>query len=368
MAEIEIEKELFYNRRSELSSSSSLTDSVAGPARQQYQLKLAIDEFDNKDLSWANGSEPDQIIILSLLSHAKLLFQNREYRLAINLLRNILSRAPDYPIALEMMGQCLLSTSRFDEALKCFRALVKIRCDNDSLCLVADTLYLLELDDQALIVYLDVLKRGGAPTSMLFSVYKNLGNISVRAGDYDAGEEYYDKAYTLAPESDVLLVNYGTLEIQRERFDEALARFRRAVEVNGENDRAWVGLAMVHRHKGDLELARANIERAMDICSAKPANVANRTALRLIIEWGLQDGAIDSVISHLQNYLSGNGEDAEMAFSLAKVFTYVGRLAEARLEVERVLALDPTLEGVASLKAGLDKEIKRQNHLEAELS
>jgi tetratricopeptide (TPR) repeat protein len=336
------------------------SDVAAGPARLLSQLKAALDEFDHGPEAVAEQAaeklppvpdHPDVVAVL--MKNAGILIENREYRLASNILRNVLMRVPDHPQALRSMGRCLMETSRYDEALKCFKALAKVTRTAEAFVLVADTLYLLENDGPALAAYREALRSVIADEARLFAIYKNLGNIHVRAGDFEAAEEFYNKAYTIDPNSDVLLVNYGTLEIQRERFDEAVDRFRRAVEVNSENDRAWVGLAMVHRQKGDFELARANIERAMDI------NPSNRTALKLVIDWGVQDGAFNVVIARLQDYLGINGEDAEMAFILAKVFTHVGRLNDARIEIERVLALDPSMEGAEPLKIALDREISR---------
>jgi len=318
-------------------------------------------------------------IVSELMRNARFLIANRERRMALNILRGVLQREPDHVEALLETGLCLRETGRIEEALKTFRALIRIHRDARTLALLAETLYLMERDKEALAIYRDVLrlvasespsefkpepplepesesklKSESDPDPMrLFETYKNVGNIHVRAGDFESAEEYYDKAYTLCPDSDTLMVNYGTLELQRERLGEAVLRFRRAVELNPGNDRGWVGLAMVHRLMGDHELACANIERALDI------NGNNRTALRLAVDWSAQDHRFGAATSRLQDYITANGEDAEMAFVLAKMFTQMGRLREARLEMERVLALDPGIEGGESLKAALDREIAR---------
>ncbi|MES2856060.1 MAG: tetratricopeptide repeat protein, partial [Bdellovibrionota bacterium] len=191
---------------------------------------------------------------------------------------------------------------------------------------------------------------------ILFEVYKNVGNIHVRAGDFDAAEEFYDKAYTIRPNSDILLVNYGTLEIQRENHESALERFRAAVAVNANSDRAWVGLALVHRAMGDLELAKGNVERALDI------NDSNRTAIRLSVEWAIQDHEFGSALRRLEEYVAGKGsEDSEICFIFSKLLVQVGRLTEARIELERVLALDPTVEGGIALAKILDKARAESN-------
>jgi tetratricopeptide (TPR) repeat protein len=318
------------------------SDVGAGPATTRENLSEALARFD----------ESDPVIPL-LMKNANILVENREHRLAINILRSVLLRQPMHLEAIEQMGICQRELARPEEALKCFRELARFRRDARAMSLVAETLYLMEKDQQALDTYLEVLRQVGSDDQRLFEIYKNIGNIYVRAGDYDLAEEFYNKAYTLFSDSDVLMVNYGTLEIQRGAFEEALLRFRRAVEINPSNDRGWVGLAILHRQMGDAELASANVARALDIC------FDNRTALRLAVDWAAQDHVLSSVIPRLEQYLASHGEDAEIAFMLGKVFANEGRFMESRLELERVLALDPEIEGAESLRRALDKEIGR---------
>jgi tetratricopeptide (TPR) repeat protein len=314
---------------------------AAGQARPKEQMAQAIAEFD----------EPAGLIEV-LMKNAAILVAAKEYRLATNILRGVLIRRPDHSDALLQMGFCLREEGRLDEALKCFRALARQSFEGQ--VLVAETYYLSERDDLALASYREVLKRVVDNSDLLFEIYKNIGNIHVRAGDFEAAEEFYNKAYTIHPTSDVLMVNYGTLEIQRGAFAEAVERFRRAVDLNPSNDKAWVGLGLVHRQMGDQELSWANIQRALDI------NGKNRTAIRLIFDWGVTDGKWNDTIIRLQSYLQSDGGDAEVGFMLAKVFTQIGRYPEARIELERVLALDPAIEGGEPLRIALDAEIRKQ--------
>lgn len=324
---------------------------AAGPARPLSLLNQALVEFDGDESS--REAEYQAVLI----RNARILMEAREYRLALNLLRDLLIRAPRHEQGLTCMGLALRELGRYEQALQCFRALAKTERKQEAQLMIAETYYLGERDELALAAYREVLKGGpnsqplGEPS--LFDIYKNIGNIHVRAGDFEAAEESYHKAHTLSPESDVLLVNYGTLEIQRENFESALLRFRRAVEINPENDKGWVGLSLVHRRMGDLELSWANVQRALDI------NGRNRTAIRLVVEWAVADKRFEIAISRLQEYLEADGEDAEMSFTLAKIFTHVGRLHEARLEMERVLALDPTVEGGEAVRAALDRELAK---------
>lgn len=331
---------------------SQLSDVSAGVARPLTQSGLALAEFDQEiDSASSRLDEVSEV----LLKHANVLYAAKEYRLALTLLRNLLMRKPNSPEAILKMGLCFREEARYEEALKCFRALLKVESEFRRLAQVhvAEILYLSERDQLALSAYREILKQPIENPTLLFDIYKNVGNIHVRSGDFEAAEEFYDKAYVLNPSSDVLMVNYGTLEIQRECLEAAVQRFRRAVEINSNSDKGWVGLALVHRQMGDHELAWANVQRSLDI------NKKNRTAIRLLVEWAVADQLFDESILRLQRYLEVDGEDAEMSFTLAKILTHVGRLVEARVEIERVLALDPAAEGASQLKLALDTEIFR---------
>ncbi len=324
----------------------------AGIARPVERLEEAISEFDQTPHD--SGLKPalsPQAIIEILMKNAEILIAAGDHRLAINILRNVLMREPLHAQALRHLGLSLRSDARYDEALKCFKALAKTAMRTEGMMLVAETLYLCERDDMALSCYREVLKSVVSDQRQLFEIYKNIGNVHVRAGDYESAEEFYNKAYVIHPESDVLMVNYGTLEIQRDNFSDAVNRFRRAVDLNPQNDKGWVGLALVHRQMGDLELSWANVQRALDI------NSINRTALRLVVDWGVADGKLAIAVTRVQDYLEAEGEDAEMCLTLAKIFTHLGRLMDARTEMERVLALDPAIEGGEALAAALDHEL-----------
>lgn len=341
--------------------SKNSSDAVSGAVSESQRATLvnvsrAIAQFDAEPgVEVALPPIPTEVNVIDLLmKNARVLAANNETRLAFNILRNVLIRDSDYAPALKMMGDCLKAENRFEEALKCYRAFAKITRSTEANAAVAELYYLCERDEVALASYREVLKSVVTDAALLFEIYKNVGNIHTRAGDFDAAEEFYDKAYTLRPESDVLLVNYGTLEIQRGAWNEAVSRFRRAVEINPRSDRGWVGLAMVHRTMGDLELAKANLQRALDI------NSSNRTALRLVVDWAAQDHDFSSAIPRLQEYVGGAGcEDAEISFMLARTMVQAGHLRDARLEVERVLALDPAFENADALARALDRHLNQ---------
>lgn len=290
--------------------------------------------------------------VATYLTNARLLMKHEEHHLALNILRQASNKDSKNPVTLGLLGDCLEHKMNFEEALIVRRAAVAIDYGFESLHKYATLLYKMGRDQEALDKYYEALALLTEESPLLFELYKNMGNIFVRQGDFDGAEEYYSKAYTMNTQSDVLLVNFGTLEVQRNDFGKSLYCFRQAIEVNSENDKAWVGLAMVHNHFGDIELAWANLETALDI------NPKNRTAAHLLANWAVRDLCHDKGIAALENYLAEVEQDEEMSLVLLNLYCTRGDIAKARIEIERVLLWNPSHQEVRDLK-------KKIRHLEA---
>ncbi len=303
--------------------------------------------------------EFDSELVNSWIQHAAVLIRHREFKTAHTLLRHSLAKEPTRVEAIGLLALCLEKTEKWEEAVKCRRALVRLSPTVENRIALANLFYSLEDDDQALQGYQEIILNDVIPEERSFEVYKNLGNIYVRRGDFEAAEDCYNRAFLVDSKSDALLVNFGTLEINRDNLEAATERFRSALILNDQNDRAWVGLALSHRSRGDFELSWANLERALDL------NPKNRTALKLLVEWSVRDGRVHAASERLESYLALDGEDAEMAFSFAKCLTLTGRLSEALLECERVVALDPEQEEALRLRRVLAERIHSESEKQA---
>ncbi|MGE5085311.1 MAG: tetratricopeptide repeat protein [Bacillota bacterium] len=318
--------------------------------RIYFDPQQAIEEFEAESQSEKSSSQDPRI--QKFLANARLLTKHREYSLALNLLRQASNYDSKNPVTLSMLAQVLEKTGRIDEALIAQKALLKVDYGFHSLFGFATSLYKMGRDQEALDKYYEALSVLTEENESLFELYKNMGNIFVRQGDFDGAEEYYNKAYTVNTKSDVLLVNFGTLEVQRNDFDKSLYCFRKAVEINPENDKAWVGLAMVHNQFGDVDLAWANLEAALDI------NPKNRTAAHLAANWGLRDGRVHKAIESLEAYLGTVEEDEDMSLVLINLFCSTNQMDKALLEIERVLLWNPDHKEVRDLKKKITHTVK----------
>lgn len=333
-------------KSSDISGVNSIPESFQEPSTKVYfDPQQAIAEFDAETQAEQKVAPPAvDARVAHFIQNARVLMKHREYPLAMNLLREASNRDSRNPVTLNLLANCLDRMSRSGESLIVRKNLAQIDYGFESLNGYATALYKAGRDQEALDKYFEALAVLTEETPALFEAYKNMGNIFVRQGDFDGAEEYYNKAYTLNPQSDILLVNFGTLEVQRNDFDKSLYCFRKAVEINPQNDKAWVGLAMVHSQFGDSELAWANLEAAIDI------NPQNRTAVHLAANWGLRDGKIQKAIEALQSYLATVEEDEDMSLVLINLMCTAGQVDQALLEMERVLLWNPDHKEVRELK------------------
>ncbi len=322
-----------------------------GHIENRNPLQHALKNFTRLDVPEFESEETARFFQAS-----RLLMQNCEYLPAQKLLRKVLNQAPYSSSAIFALAECARHLQQTDERLKLLKTLITLDDHPRHLLALADAFYENGADQMALDYYLQALALLSEDSPQLFSVYKNVGNIHVRAHDFESAEEYYNRAYILEPRSATLLVNFGTLAIQRERWEKAVQHFRDAVTFEPSFDAAWVGLSMVHRQFGDFDLSWANLFRALDL------NPLNTTALQLALSWVVKDQRWDQVAQSLQRYLVLADQDATMSLALSQLWFLKGNLADARLELTRTLALDPLIPGGQELTNLIEAEEAKRSH------
>jgi tetratricopeptide (TPR) repeat protein len=233
------------------------------------------------------------------------------------------------------LAKRLRSRGRLDEARKILGGVLKIDYRFETLHALGQVEYQLDQIDDSFTHLQAATLIAPEHSSEFFELFKTMGNIFVRRGDFDSAEDSYNKAHRIQPESDILHVNFGTLLIQQQAWDEACGRFRKALEINPENDKAWVGLAICHRVKSDHELAWGNVEAALEY------NPLNEVALGLALEWGAQDGREFRALDLIRGFLIEGGWNEKMSLAFAWLSWRRGDSQIARFELERLLAVNP---------------------------
>lgn len=188
---------------------------------------------------------------------------------------------------------------------KVLKQLLEVEMNHKNQILFAECLYKMADYPAALKILHSVLDEVENHEPLLFDVYKIMGNIYLKCGDIEAAEEKYNLAHAIDSQNEVLIVNYGVLAIQKSDFLEAKSRFVTVLAKHPENDLAWVGLGLVHRHFGDMDLSRACLLRALD------ENPYNKVAITQFYQWSIQDG-FDPSTEIIQHYMNRYPNDSEM--------------------------------------------------------
>ena len=246
-----------------------------------------------------------------LSKNAQLLIKEGELDEAIILLNRLLVQEPQNQWVLEKLGKCSLAVKDFSLAVDCYQRLI-MACGGRKYNLnLAHALYGAKQNDLALELYLSI--KNQLHGKDLYLAFMNLGNIFFQKKEFSEARKYYKEAIDFCPASDKARVNCGLLEVQAKNFNKALEYFRKAIELNSESDAAWVGLAIVHDEYGDLEIAWANLERALDI------HPFNEIALHLYFEWGIRDDKVSAVINKYQSILDQPFTSDVLLSHLAKI-------------------------------------------------
>ena len=135
---------------------------------------------------------------------------------------------------------------------------------------------------------------------------------------------------------DFLLWAQGLVYIKTEENQKALNYFRKAVELNPDNDQAWVSLGMMHKLMGDEALSIANLEKAIDV------NPYNAAALKQLTSFTLKNSdKFASTFAHLEFYLSEFCFDDEINLCNVQLLCQTKNWELAQLEVEKLILHEP---------------------------
>lgn len=273
---------------------------------------------------------------VSMIESARqVLLKNNEMYLANSLLASVLQKNQYNEAMIFELGKSYLKSTSYESAQKCFSHLKEVLNTFEAHFFYARSCEGLGEMQLARESYLDALLLPTVDSELLFEAYKNIGNIYLREQNIDVAEDFYHKAYSLNASSAPLMVNLGTLELQKTDSSGAIERFRMALKIDQRFSPAWVGIALSYHLFGDFEMAWASILRAVE-CDSK-----NSTALLLMSQWSIKNNAIDQTLNALINYFDQGLFEAPLSLAFIELCIHSNNYYLARWELERALLWDP---------------------------
>ncbi|MCB9072852.1 MAG: tetratricopeptide repeat protein [Bdellovibrionaceae bacterium] len=158
-------------------------------------------------------------------------------------------------------------------------------------------------DKEALSVCHNILDSYREDDGIIFLVFKMMGSIYQRANDFEAAEEYYNKAYAINSTDIDVQISIGYLYLQNQKMDLAREKFSNILLTNETILEARIGLALIHSNLGEYEVACANLAAVLDL------NPGHALALSLYTKWSnhCADGTYPQ--TYLDQYLKDHPSD-----------------------------------------------------------
>lgn len=293
---------------------------------------MFYEDFSNLDeFIYRSDSNPDPLQLVRLGAYEKAL--------------DILLKKPLMQLntnELYLLGTCYKDQKNYRKALDCYTRLVKIDTKNLYYILgQADCFFHLGLPHKALNNYKKIFGSINEKHSKYFHVLKGAADIYFYLKRYSHAESLYSKCLEINPKCSKSLMRLGAIKLEDSQIKEALTLFRESLRENPDNYMAWAYISMIHRYMGDDSLARANLEKALDI---KGDDIF---LIRLWVSVNLHMNCADKVIDRLEEVVKERNLDS-IRFDLARAFFLSSRNDQAKKYLDSI-SPKSNIEGVNEL-------------------
>ncbi len=136
-----------------------------------------------------------------------------------------------------------------------------------------------------------------ACTSDNYVAHSNLGSALVDRGRFDEAIAHYRKALEIQPDNAVVHAGLGTALVSLRRFDEAIGHYRKALEINPDYADAHYFLGVALADQGRFAEALGYYRKALEI---EPDNAVVHATLGTAL---VSQGRFDEAIDHYRNSL-----------------------------------------------------------------
>ena len=144
------------------------------------------------------------------------------------------------------------------------RKLVDIEPTIENQFLLANALTNADQERVALEILHQIVDQCQEPSWLLYTVFKNIGSLYLRCKDFEAAEEYYNRAYAMNKDDLNLELCYGYLFLHSSKLNDAKTKFADILARDADFTEASIGLALVHASVGEYDLACANLSNVLD--------------------------------------------------------------------------------------------------------
>ncbi len=174
-----------------------------------------------------------------------------------------------------------------------------------------------------------------ACTSDNFIGHNNLGNALLQKGKVDDAIAHFKKAMEIQPDYAGAYNNLGSALCQKGRVDEAIAYYQKALQINPADAEACYNLGNALLKMGQVDDALVHFQKALEIKPgfAEAHNNLGNTLLKM--------GQVDDALVHFQKALEIKPDSAEACYNLGNALLQKGQVDDALVHFQKALEIKP---------------------------
>jgi tetratricopeptide (TPR) repeat protein len=192
-----------------------------------------------------------------------------------------------------------------------------------------------------------------------FSANFNLGDLLLSQGNAADAIPYFARAWEAEPASALAATELGVALASASRMPEAERQFKRALELDPKFTDARYDLASAEAASREWEPAVSEFKQVL---AERPDDAKARRHLgEVLFTWGdelASAGHHEQAVLRYREALAYRPGDAELHTSLGLALARLGRLTDARPEIEAALRINPNLEPAKKALAAIQAQGK----------
>lgn len=180
-----------------------------------------------------------------------------------------------------------------------------------------------------------------------------LGACMLVTNQIKESEKYYKKAESLNQNSSKPVTGLGFLEIQKGNLNAASDYFKKAITQDSSNDVAVYGEGLCLWNKGEKD------KGFQKYCDALDINIENMQVLTSLTEAAYELGSFEVVEKYFKEYIALHPANLNMLFSIAGIQFKLGKINEAKENLENILVFDPNRNDAIQLMEIIEGQFKQ---------
>jgi len=207
----------------------------------------------------------------------------------------------------------------------------------------------------------EAMHRAEAQTARTAEDHFLVGDYQYRSGQYEAAAGSFRQALQLAPDHFWADYFLGASLAQLGEWQDAIAALTSAADQRRDFAHTYLLRGFAHGELGDLDVARADFERAEQAGIARYSLLLNRGVL------SLRHGKLKAAIEDFQQATAAEPDSPQAYLSLAEAYRVQSRLDEAMKVLDQAAAAAPHSARVHHLRAQVLVELGNEKGAVAEL-